>query len=129
MPRCSAIRSDGDACRAWAVRGTDPPLCAAHKKQAEKVELALIEPPRDIDDVLKGLARKQAELELKIARLEPDADSKEVARLFNLYARNAGLLGKLLRDRRILTGERTEGLADALGAVLDELNDIWPVEI
>ncbi|MEA3376671.1 MAG: hypothetical protein U9R72_10815 [Chloroflexota bacterium] len=28
--RCSAARADGRPCRAWAVRGTDPPLCAAH---------------------------------------------------------------------------------------------------
>jgi len=28
--RCTAVRADGDPCRAWAVRGTDPPRCAAH---------------------------------------------------------------------------------------------------
>ncbi len=28
--RCSAANPDGKTCRAWAVRGTDPPLCSAH---------------------------------------------------------------------------------------------------
>jgi hypothetical protein len=28
--RCSAKRRDGQPCNAWAVRGSDPPLCAAH---------------------------------------------------------------------------------------------------
>jgi hypothetical protein len=28
--RCTAVRADGEPCRAWAVRGTDPPRCAAH---------------------------------------------------------------------------------------------------
>ncbi len=28
--RCTATCADGTPCSAWAVRGTDPPLCAAH---------------------------------------------------------------------------------------------------
>ena len=28
--RCMAIKPDGDPCRAWAIRGSDPPRCAAH---------------------------------------------------------------------------------------------------
>jgi hypothetical protein len=27
---CTATCADGSSCRAWAVRGTDPPRCAAH---------------------------------------------------------------------------------------------------
>jgi hypothetical protein len=28
--RCTASRNDGRACRAWAVRGSQPPRCAVH---------------------------------------------------------------------------------------------------
>jgi hypothetical protein len=28
--RCSALNPDGQPCRAWAVRGSEPPLCSAH---------------------------------------------------------------------------------------------------
>lgn len=28
--KCSAVRSDGQACQAWAVIGSDPALCSAH---------------------------------------------------------------------------------------------------
>ena len=30
MTRCSATTADGRPCRAYAVKGTDPPLCSAH---------------------------------------------------------------------------------------------------
>jgi len=32
--RCEATRKDGQPCRAWAVRGSDPPRCAAHRGRA-----------------------------------------------------------------------------------------------
>ena len=28
--KCSAVRRDGQGCRAWAVTGSDPALCSAH---------------------------------------------------------------------------------------------------
>lgn len=28
--RCSAVRADGEACRAWAMRDSQPALCAIH---------------------------------------------------------------------------------------------------
>lgn len=28
--RCSAVNSDGSACRAWAIRGSRPALCSIH---------------------------------------------------------------------------------------------------
>ena len=28
--RCNARRADGQPCRAWAIRNSDPPLCASH---------------------------------------------------------------------------------------------------
>jgi len=29
-PKCTAITAQGSPCKAWAIRGSDPPLCAPH---------------------------------------------------------------------------------------------------
>jgi hypothetical protein len=33
--RCSATTATGESCRAWAVRGSDPPLCSIHSGRAK----------------------------------------------------------------------------------------------
>lgn len=32
--RCSCTTRKGEPCRAWAMQGTDPPVCIAHAEQA-----------------------------------------------------------------------------------------------
>ena len=32
-PKCTAITAQGSPCKAWAIRGSDPPLCAPHSKR------------------------------------------------------------------------------------------------
>ncbi len=43
--RCTAVRKDGERCRLWAIRGTDPPRCSAHADRLFR----LPSPPPDED--------------------------------------------------------------------------------
>jgi hypothetical protein len=144
--RCTAIRNDGGSCRAWAVRGSQPPRCAAHAGQggeAQCVALApagrqagepwtdrilpdLWAPPRDltqIEEVIADLAERQAMLtEYIAAQVVGGADIGDVARLFALHGQNASRLGRLLRDQQALSGDSADVLLEAIGHALDELS-------
>jgi hypothetical protein len=130
--RCEAIKADGSRCRAWAMRGSDPPLCAGHKRPGEQ-RLAISEPRRDlthIGEVVADLAERQAQLtEYLAALMERGADVEEVARLFALHGQNASRLGRLLRDQRALSGESADGLLEAIGKALDEMSQELGIEL
>ena len=50
----------------------------------------------------------------------PD-DHSHQARLLQIYAQSCSRLGRLLRDRRALSGDAANGISAAVGTVLDEL--------
>jgi len=72
-----------------------------------------------IDDVVMDMLEKQARLS---AILDEVDDPAELAKLFALHGQNASRLGRLLRDKRALSGDSTDGLLNALGTALDELS-------
>lgn len=128
--RCSSVCADGSPCRAWAVRGSDPPLCAAHSGRVGAPpgnrNAQGARPDRDlsrIEDVVQDLAERQEALTAYLeARLAEGADVGEIARLFTLHGQNASRLGRLLRDQRALSGQSADGLLEAIGQALDELS-------
>jgi len=111
--RCRYVRADGSACRAWAVRGRA--YCAAHGGLRED-GLG----PELIDALILDLAEKQAEF---LACLdEGDLPSDKAIRLFSILSQNASRLGRLLRDRRALSGEAADSITSAIAQALDELS-------
>ncbi|MER3544233.1 MAG: hypothetical protein C4311_06400 [Chloroflexota bacterium] len=118
--RCTYIRADGSACRAWAVRGRE--RCAAHGGLREE------EPgPELIDALILALAEKQAEF---LACLDADdLPSDKAIRLFSILSQNASRLRRLLRDRRAISGEAAEGITSAIAQALDELSTELGLEL
>lgn len=116
--RCTAVCADGLPCRAWAVRGTDPPRCAPHGGGRAPVGAprsnqnarthgfyARREPPLEgwtIDAVIADLYSRHAGLSRYVDRLlaDGDGDASEFARLLALHGKSASRLGRLLRDRQ-----------------------------
>jgi len=116
---------------------TDPPLCAAHSADRRggaprgntnrKTHGFYSQPPKDlrtIDDILTDALQKQAQLSAFIenAVATGDVDVETVTKLLALHGQNASRLGRLLRDKRALSGESADGLLDAIGTVLDEIS-------
>ena len=136
--RCTAATASGRPCRAWAVWGTEPPRCVAHdgsgrligapknNKNAEKhgYYSRPVTPLTDIHDIIADLARKQLQLSrlIEAELTKPGADLDSLGRLFGLHGQNASRLGRLLRDRRALSGHAANGIAGAIAQALDELS-------
>ena len=141
--RCTATNKDRTPCRAWAVRGSDPPLCSAHGGGRAPVgappgnrnarthgfyvdQVAPLPEPDDIPDsiaeVIHDLAVKQARLSKIINGKPNSSDIHVLARLLQLHAQTASRLGRLLRDQRALSGEAADGISAAIAQALDELS-------
>jgi len=142
--RCIATNKDGSPCRAWAVRGSDPPRCSSHggrrasagapsgnqnarthgfyaDEQAPLPELGDI--PDSIAEVIHDLAVKQARLSKLINGKLASNDIHVLARLLRLHAQTASRLGRLLRDQRALSGRAADGISAAIAQALDELSN------
>jgi len=134
--QCSATKADGQACKAWAIKGIDPPLCAAHSgkpggappgnsnRQTHGFYAQPVKELSTIEDILADAMAKQAQLSAFIQEEAStgDSDIETMAKLLALHGQNASRLGRLLRDQRALSGKSADGLLDAIGAALDEIS-------
>jgi hypothetical protein len=137
--RCGATRADGWPCQAWAVRATDPPRCAAHGGTPKPIGAppgntnalkhgfyAQPDLPEDctIDAIIEDLYAKQTTLSQYIQELQEEGDLTidQLAHLLRIHGMNASRLGRLLRDRRALSGEAADGISGAIAQALDELS-------
>jgi hypothetical protein len=76
-----------------------------------------------IEGVIADLAERQARLTAYLEQvLAEGGDIAEVARVFALHGQNASRLGRLLRDKRALSGDSADSLLAAIGTALDEIS-------
>lgn len=137
MPKCTSEKANGEPCRAWAVRGTDPALCAAHggaaarigaprgNKNAEKHGAYSSEggPALDLRDRIGRLDRRLLRLDAFIDRMEERGDLSvdELFKLYELHARMTARLGRLVAiQHKMEPGESSE-LLRAIDAALAEV--------
>ncbi len=137
----------GTPCKAWAILDTDPPRCAAHggasappgapvgNKNALKhgfysATSGLTAEIPDIDAVLADLyARQLAISEYLINARDEETTVDKLVPVFVLHGQNASRLGRLLRDKRALSGEAADGIAGAIAQALDELSTEFGVKL
>lgn len=131
--KCTAVTKTGMPCKAWAVIGSDPPRCAAHgggrapvgapvsntNAQTHGFYAESEAAPTTIEEIIEDLAAKQAGLSQYIDNNQVDVE--DLIALLTLHGSNASRLGRLLRDRRALSGEASDGIAGAIAQALDEL--------
>ena len=138
---CTATTRAGTPCRAWAVPGSRPPRCAAHggattppgappgNKNAQthgfySATSGLDAATPNIDAIIADLYARQQALSdyLTAAHDDEETTIEKLIPVFTLHAQNASRLGRLLRDKRALTGEAADGIAGAIAQALDELS-------
>ena len=140
--RCRAITAKGKPCRAWAMQDSD--LCVAHRcpvpdraredaspdeavRQTHGFYARADKPLETIDDVITDALDKQARLSAILDTIPApggntaDVDGADLAKLLAIHGQNASRLGRLLRDKRALSGESADSLLTALGTALDEI--------
>ena len=111
------------------MRDADParPRCGPHSGRAapQGNQNALTHEAHDlrtIEGIVADLAERQARLTAYLEQvLAEGGDIAEVAKVFALHGQNASRLGRLLRDKRALSGDSADGLLDAIGKALDEI--------
>jgi hypothetical protein len=141
--KCSAVRTDGQSCQAWAMITSDPPLCPAHAgvqigKGAPKgnrnalkhgLYLSVLRP-----DEVKDLEK------LKSTSLLHELVLMRVAlRRVTEYLNQGGLpLGQVLAIMPVMSTmvrtvirllDRIDETGIDWDAVLDELNEEWEIEV
>jgi hypothetical protein len=151
--RCRAQTATGRPCNAWAVRGSDPPLCSAHSRGREPASVQAGKAPADTEDLPTATARESEEggfystdpsevsindaiagLVDKMLRLDDlivahEGPNGYLIELFTIYTQASSRLARLLRDRRALSGDAADGFASAIALALDELSTEWGVEL
>ena len=82
-------------------------------------------PARDlttIEGIIGDLAERQAQLTAYLEELPAEGgDLGALAKIFALHGQNASRLGRLLRDKRALSGDSADSLLAAIGVALDEI--------
>jgi hypothetical protein len=78
-----------------------------------------------IDAVIDDLYCKQVFLSdiIDQVRSGEGVTLEELARLLRIHGQNASRLGRLLRDRRALSGDAADGISGAVAQALDELSN------
>jgi hypothetical protein len=128
--RCTATKADGSACRAWAIRGSDPPRCAAHSgrvgappgNQNARTHGGYSQPAQPVEsleDAIKGL---EVQLSSVLEYVGQCGDGEAMIRAAGLYGQLVSRYGRLLRDQRALSGESADSLLDVIGKALDEIS-------
>ena len=132
--KCKHEYADGQPCRAWAVRGSEPPRCAAHAgrvgappgNQNARRHGFYARTSSPADCTIQGIDAAIADLERRITQvakfLETCEEPETMLRAFTVYAQAMSRYGRLLRDQRALSGKSADGLLDAIGKALDEIN-------
>ena len=149
--KCSKKRADGKPCRAWALRESDPPICATHDGRTgggapkgnqnrvvhgfygrsftleEIADLVAYAVDMTLEDELAmvrvAVRRVMVKLKEEILLLE------DFARLVKLVFGGAMTIARLLRAKRILSGESADSISAAIAIVLDELTAEFEMEL
>lgn len=143
-------------CKAWAIRATDPPLCAAHAHRnagagapagnqnarthgfystalelEELADLVACADDLSLDDEIaltRVLLRRLME-QIHRTPAGDDAEPTDYVRIAGLALQAARTVARLLRDKRAIAGEAADGLQGAISQILDEFSTEWGVEL
>ncbi len=145
--RCEGTVKNGGECSAFAVRGSDPPRCAAHlgrnvgagapsgnQNRRTHGFYGRYYSAAEVEDLGKEV-EESLDAEIKVVRvalrralrvLEDDgADPELVAALVPLVYAGGRTVARLLRDRRLLSGSDMDTVMKEMADALEELGSDW----
>jgi len=137
------ITGKGKPCKAWAVRGSDPPRCVAHGGSAGRVGAppgsknalkhgAYSEPDEqliDLDDVIADCKRRFVRLGAYIDEHVADLEVSDYRALLALHGQLASRISRLERDLQKMGGGEASDFMQVIGEALDRLSKDWGVKL
>ncbi|HSM57443.1 MAG TPA: hypothetical protein VK879_14930 [Candidatus Sulfomarinibacteraceae bacterium] len=149
--KCTARTNAGRPCRAWAVRGSEPPRCPAHagltggasssrRSDAGSGFYGRQLTTQEISDLVASTGDSSLVDEIAVSRVvlrrllsvlqdEDELSVRELTRVASMVFNGSRVVAHLLRDERALSGEAADGIAGAIGHALDELATEWGLEL
>ena len=145
--RCAGTTATGRACRAWAVPGTNPPLCAAHRDSDRRpgapegnqnaVKHGLYaqagpdatEEPTGIDAQIADLDARIEHLGNYIDEVEAEIGVDDYIRLLDLHSKMMGRVTRMRQARGRMGEDEHSELFAAINAALDEIAEEQGVEL
>ena len=136
--RCAAAKADGSRCRAWAVKGSNPPRCAAHsglvgapagnKNALKHGGYAALRQAQDEaqGSEIRGIGDAVEDIEKRLTRLARFLDGcpdEEMFPVMALYGQMISRYGRLLRDNKVLSDEAADDILDALSRAWELLGE------
>lgn len=154
--RCSERNANGQPCRAWAIRESNPPLCSTHAKRNAGAgaprgnnnrqkhgfygRVYTLEEIADLvayaadGSVVDELAATRVAIRRVLEKLtdkgpDEELELEDYARLAALVFTGANTVARLLKAQRVLSGEAADSLAGAMGTVLSELGQELGIDL
>lgn len=137
---CTAVTQDGEPCRAWARRGSDPALCVAHMDDAFGEGVSFYSPIMKREELaaLAELAEAEVALEGEVActrilirRLmaymnKQEPEGMELLNFAKVVFKGTAAVARLLQKEGELKALAEEsGFPAAIGEALDQLAEEW----
>lgn len=142
--RCSARRKDGRPCRAWAVRDSQPALCASHRNLAAGDdpdaqdfdlhaytldELADLIYRREQQSLRDELRFTQAGVLAILRRWKGELTEDEFARLMTLLHSSARTITGIIRAQQAAAKRDKDQLPAHRAAALSDLGAEWGMDL
>lgn len=145
--RCTATTTRGQPCKRWAVRGSDPPRCAAHGGAGREGDgragpppegpealpglaaLPGLEAPPGLEAQIEDLDRRIADLGAYIDEHQAELDPVDLVRLLNLHSTMVGRVSRVRAIRRQMTGGDDTELNRAMDRARDDVSKDLGVEL
>ena len=131
------MTKSGQGCKAWAVRGSDPPLCSAHRAYKE------VEPERDKENFYGRTFTLQEVVDLVsqaydgnlsdeveavrvamrrvLVRLQDELDHDEFARLAGLIFTGANTMVRLMKAELTIRDDQMDIFTKTVYKALDDI--------
>ena len=141
-------------CRAWAMRGSDPPLCASHAGRTtgagapdgnqnrrthgfyadalsrdELTGLLADAGALGLDSEIAGARIALHRVLAHLVAADPGLSPLDYARIASVVFHGARTVARLLRDNHALGGQPSSGLAALIEITMHELGQEWGVDL
>jgi hypothetical protein len=131
------------------MHDSEPPTCSSHANKTTKnlpgnsnatthgfyataytaAEVADLVTHAINDSLDDEIATARVALRRVLQHLYDDLDPREYAKLAALAFIGSRTIGRLMRDRRALSGDAADGIADSISSALDELSTELGIDV